>query len=92
MEISATSASGVDGIAISGGMVARGTAAHSGGTKAGTSGVTVGVGEAVRLGVIVNVGVAVGGSTICVTKLHASRDKIKIPNAIRFLIIDTFNS
>jgi hypothetical protein len=41
--------------------------------------VAVGVGEAV--------GVAVGGKTICVTKLQARRDKTKHPKKIRFNFI-----
>jgi hypothetical protein len=70
-------------------MVASGTDAHSGGTYAGTSAVEVG--EAGRVAVCEavggEVGVAVGGKTICVTKLHANRDRIKNPNTIRLIFI-----
>ena len=37
--------------------------------------------------VTVAVGVAVGGKTICVTKLQASKDKIKSPKRIRLIFI-----
>jgi hypothetical protein len=47
----------------------------------------VGVEEAVAVGVIVAVGVAVGGKTIWVTKLHAKRDKTNNPNTIRLIFI-----
>lgn len=57
--------------------------------NAGTSGTGVDVEEGVALAVweAVGLGVAVGGKTICVTKLHASKKNIKIPNAIRLTFI-----
>jgi hypothetical protein len=68
-------------------MVASGTPAHSGGINAGRRGVGVGVRVAVGVEVCEAVGVTVGGKTICVTKLHAKRDKIKSPKIIRFNFI-----
>jgi len=67
--------------------VAKGVFEHSGGIKAGTRAVAVGVEEAVTVAVCVAVGVMVGGMTICVTKLQARRDKIKLPKTIRFIFI-----
>ena len=52
----------------------------------------MGVGEAVRVAVSEAVGVAVGGKTICVTKLHANRDKTKNPKTIRFIFIYYLNT
>jgi hypothetical protein len=54
---------------------------------AGASGFGVEVGEAVT--VAVAVGVAVGGKTMRVTKLHASKDKTKRPNPIRLIFISS---
>jgi len=69
--------------------VAGGVVPHSGGIKAGTRAVEVGVDEEVEVAVCVAIGVAVGGKTACVTKLHARRDKIKHPKAIRFNFISS---
>ena len=71
--------------AISGAMVASAELAHCGGIYAGTSGVGMVVDVDVGLRVAVGRGVAVGGTTNCVTKLHAINVKIKDPKAIRFV-------
>jgi hypothetical protein len=49
--------------------------------------VSDGIRVAVCVAVTVGVGVAVGGKTICVTKLQASRGKIKKPKIIRLILI-----
>ena len=64
--------------------MAGGIVPHSGGIKAGTRAVEVGVDVAGKVAVCVAIGVAVAGKTAWVTKLHASREKIKHPKAIRF--------
>ncbi len=49
----------------------------------------MGEGVTVDVGVNVRVGVAVGGTIICVTKLHDNKDKTKSPKKIRFIFIDS---
>ena len=47
----------------------------------------MGTGDAVTVCVMVGMGVAVGGKTICVTKLHASRERMDNPNASRLIFM-----
>jgi hypothetical protein len=78
-------------MAMSGEIVGSGAdASHCGGIYEGTSGVAVGVGEAVTVAVGVKVGgmgVAVGGTIICVTKLHDNKVRTNNPNKNRFSFI-----
>ncbi len=55
-------------------------------------GVMLAVAVAVAGAVAVVVGVVVGGRIACVTALHANRDKIRNPKAIRFMFMFSFDS